>query len=96
MPVVNVTYKFTLPEERDEFEAVVNAPRLASAMDNFSEWLRAMDKHTDENFWPKETGVYSDKPNYKPAMFDAHVYGYFFERIRAKFWECMSEQGAEL
>jgi hypothetical protein len=42
---MEVTLKFTLPEEQPEYEMHANAGKLYSAVWDYAEWLRGICKH---------------------------------------------------
>ena len=45
---MEVTLKFKLPEEREEYEAYYNGPSDSAALDELDNWLRGLWKHTDQ------------------------------------------------
>lgn len=95
MPLVKVNFQFSLPDEREEFDALHEAPKVRRGAEEFADWLRAMDKHTDEKFWPPAADFTADARSQMPK-FDPVVYGFFFDKIRAKFWQCLEDEGATL
>jgi hypothetical protein len=40
--------KFELPQETDEFELAQNGGKYKAALDDFDNWLRAMDKYENK------------------------------------------------
>lgn len=46
--------KFTLPEERNEFELAFSAQKMYAVIWDFKEWLRNQLKHNPDNLSEKE------------------------------------------
>lgn len=50
-----VTFSFSLPEEREEYEIAAAAGKMHSALWEFSQWLR-----TNTKYWNEESGLNED------------------------------------
>jgi hypothetical protein len=103
MPLVKVNFQFSLPDEREE----IQAPKVRRAASEFADWLRRMNKNTDEKFWPTAADFAADfadfaadpktdNRHFVAPKFDPVFYEYFFNKTRKKFWQCFEDEGATL
>lgn len=46
--IVQITYQFDLPEDREDYEELHQAPRVLAVLRSYNAWLRDLDKYSDQ------------------------------------------------